>query len=173
MDISVIGIALITSGTVSTIMVSYLNSRKSDIKLKQEKLEMLFIDLAKWIKIHRGIIVNIFDFLEEKTIELNPRDKEITHDIMDRSRMIVGIYFPELQVNLDKLTDCRDGVNSVYNDLNKLDDYNKVKDKAFKKIQIVKMAYEAKNLSEGEKLLREAIFTQSSKIHHVWWKFKR
>lgn len=171
MDTNIV-VAIITSGTVSALISFYLTSRQEDKKLRQERLEELFIRLSQWIKSFSIYSLNFRHAMQGK-LSLNDvydmmeniSTKE-EKDNLDKIEMIIGVYFPALQTNYDDLMSCRKTTNEV---IIKFESTAK-SGKVYINIFDSKLDAEMDKLDIVEPEFKKAIFREANALFKPWWK---
>lgn len=173
MDISLI-VTIITSGTVSAFMMFYLNSRKEEIKLKQEKIEFLFLNSMRWIDQMQRLSIKAKSLIngEITNEEYDSTNLKDSIEALKNSRMIIGVYFTSLQDTLEELVDSSDEIHLIapeYQEMCNQDDTGI----ADNKLSLEKITVVIRSMIAGEELLRNKIFIEANKLHDVWWKFRK
>jgi len=165
--------AIITSGTVSAIISYYLATRQEERKYRQQKLEKLYMCVTQWIKSfgvyslnYRGAMQgklslnDVYD-LTKNASELNDKTN------IENIEMIIGIYFPSLQINHNELMNCRQAVVGCIIEFETTAKSGKV----YKDIYVPKLDKELDKLDHIEDAYKKAIIREGNVLLKPWWRF--
>ena len=98
--------SIVTSGVMSAIVSGYFTARREEKDLLREKLEVLDAAVTRFCELHekqlRQCIVSGNDFTMTKGT-LDPEEKKEHDRTLNTIRMLISMYFPQLDEALNRL----------------------------------------------------------------------
>ncbi len=118
MSLLTILIAILSSGSLAAWVTYALNRRWQDVIFMARKAEDLFISADQWLDLLIWRALN-YDRVFKNEVDFNQVNDMMIEPLKNaersgkKTRMLVAIYFPELQQPFSKVERCRDELNSV------------------------------------------------------------
>ena len=109
---------VLASGLMSAVVVYALTARRAERELRRQKLEALYMHTTNYCTT-LGIVYLNYVYAMRGKLSLNQvydmtKDRGTDNErSFDNVRMLVAIYFPEMQPLLDEVLACRDALSKI------------------------------------------------------------